>query len=316
MFRPEIKVLDCTIRDGGLMNNWKFEERFVKDVFNALGKSGVDIMEIGYLSSEKQFSRKENGPWKFCTVEDMRRIVGDTQTDMKIGALADIGRIEYEDIPEKNDSPLDVIRVACYAKDTDKAIDLAHHCMEKGYEACVQLMAVSKVIERDLDEALNDLSKSRVSAVYIVDSFGALWSEQIHYLVKKYMQALPGKTIGFHGHNNQQLAFANSIEAIRFGANQIDATLFGIGRAAGNCPLELIMSFLKNPKFNLKPILEVIEKDLLTLQQKLEWGYHIPYMITGALNEHPRSAMKFMATENRAGFKEFFERLVEPETLE
>lgn len=316
MFRPEIKVLDCTIRDGGLMNNWQFDDRFVRNVFMALSKAGVDVMEIGYLSSEKSYSRKENGPWKFCATEDIKRIIGDVETDMMLGAMADIGRIEYNDIPDKKDSPLSIIRVACYAKESDKAIDLAHHCMDKGYDTAVQLMAVSKVIERDLDEALDDLSKSRVPAVYLVDSYGALYSEQIHYLVKKYRDALPGKQIGFHGHNNMQLAFANTIEAIICNVNRVDATLYGIGRAAGNCPLELIMSFLKNPKFNLRPILDVIQAEMLPMREKIDWGYHIPYMITGSLNEHPRSAMKLMASENRNNFREFYESLFAPDTLE
>jgi 4-hydroxy 2-oxovalerate aldolase len=316
MFRPEIKVLDCTIRDGGLMNNWQFEESFVKNVYTALCAAGVDIMEIGYLSSEKAYSRKENGPWKFCAKEDLQRIIGDKKTDMKIAAMADIGRIEFEDIPQKKDSVLDLIRVACYAKDTDKAIDLANHCMEKGYDTCVQLMAVSTVIERDLEEALDDLSKSKVSTVYIVDSFGALYSEQIQTLTKKFLQALPGKVIGFHGHNNTQLAFANSIEAIVWGANQTDSTLFGIGRAAGNCPLELMMSFLKNPKYDLRPILEIIQTQLIPLSKKLEWGYQIPYAISGALNQHPRDAMAFMAEAQRGSFREFYEKMREPNPLE
>ncbi len=316
MFRPEIKVLDCTIRDGGLMNNWQFEERFVRNVFRALSDAGVDIMEIGYLSSEKAYSRTENGPWKFCMDADLRRIFGEEKCAMKIAAMADIGRIEYEDIPQKTQSPLDIIRVACYAKDCDKAIDLAHHCIDKGYDACVQLMAVSKVIERDLDEALEDLAKSRVSTVYIVDSYGSLYCEQVESLVKRYRAALPDKIIGFHGHNNQQLAFSNSIEAIIHGANQIDATLFGIGRAAGNCPLELMMSFLKNPKYDLGPILGVIEAELIPLSKKLDWGYHIPYAVTGILNEHPRSAMKLMASEQPGKFREFYESLRAPENLE
>ncbi len=297
------------------MNNWQFEERFVRNVYQALVASGVDIMEIGYLSSEKSYSRAENGVWKFCFDKDLRSVIGDSK-GMKIAAMADIGRIEYNDIPTKDQSVLDIIRVACYAKDSDKAIDLAHHCIDKGYDAAVQLMAVSKVIERDLDEALNDLSKCRVSAVYIVDSYGSLYCEQVEDLVKRYRAALPDKIIGFHGHNNQQLAFANSIEAIIHGANQIDATLFGIGRAAGNCPIELIMSFLKNPKFDLGPILHVIETELLPLTKKLDWGYHIPYMVTGVLNEHPRSAMKLMSSENRGRFREFYESLREPGNLE
>ncbi|MEJ2697633.1 MAG: aldolase catalytic domain-containing protein, partial [Candidatus Sulfobium sp.] len=244
MFRPKIKVLDCTVRDGGLINKWQFSDDFVKKVFLALSRAGLDYMEIGYKSSEKYFSRQENGAWKFCAEEDLRRIVGDGDSGLKLSAMADVGRIDYDDIPPQKDSVLDMIRVACYVKEVDKGISLAHDCIDKGYETTINLMAVSKVLERDLDEALNDLSKSRVPTVYIVDSFGAMYSEQIHSLAEKYLEALPGKELGIHAHNNQQLAFANTIEAIIAGVNRIDATLYGMGRGAGNCPLELLLAFL------------------------------------------------------------------------
>jgi 4-hydroxy 2-oxovalerate aldolase len=311
MFRPQIKVLDCTVRDGGLINKWQFSDDFVRRIFYALSRAGVDYMEIGYKSSEKYFSRAENGAWKFCSEDDLKRVVGDLDTTMKLSAMADIGRIDPEDILPKKESVLDMIRVACYVKEVDKGISLAHHCMEKGYETTINLMAVSKVLERDLDEALDDLSKSQVPVVYLVDSFGAMYSEQIHFLAKKYFEALPGKELGIHTHNNQQLAFANTIEGIIAGINRLDATLYGMGRGAGNCPLELLLSFLKNPKFDIRPVLEVIQEILIPLKGEIEWGYHIPYMITGMLNEHPRSGMKAMAAEKLPDLRKFYEDLLE-----
>ncbi len=273
-------------------------------------------MEIGYKSSEKYFSRKENGAWKFCTEEDLKRVIGGTENRMKLSAMADIGRIDQEDIPLKKDSVLDMIRVACYVKEVDKGIRLAQECIDKGYEATINLMAVSKVLERDLDEALDDLSKSRVNTIYIVDSFGAMYSEQIHFLAKKYREALAGKELGIHAHNNQQLAFANTIEAIIAGANRVDATLYGMGRGAGNCPLELLLSFLKNPKFDIRPVFEVIQELFIPLKAEVEWGYHIPYMITGVLNEHPRSGMKAMAEKTMPDLRKFYEDLLDDTHLD
>ncbi len=316
MFRPQIKVLDCTVRDGGLINKWQFSDDFVRKVFLALSEAGVDYMEIGYKSSEKYFSRDENGAWKFCTEDDLKRIVGGFDNKMKLSAMADIGRIDPEDIIPQKDSVLAMIRVACYVKEIDKGISLAHQCLDKGYETTINLMAVSKVLERDLDEALNDLSKSSVPVVYIVDSFGAMYSEQIHFLVKKYFAALPGKELGIHAHNNQQLAFANTIEAIIAGVNRIDATLYGMGRGAGNCPLELLLSFLKNPKFDIRPVIEIIQEIFIPLKAELEWGYHIPYMITGILNEHPRSGMKAMAAEKLPNLRQYYEDLLDGTPLD
>lgn len=311
MYRPEIKVMDCTIRDGGLMNKWQFTDEFVKAVYDACVASGVDYMEIGYRSSESAFDRKEVGAWKFCDDKDLRRIVGDNKTKLKLSAMADIGRIDYDDIPQKKDSLLDMIRVACYVHQVDKAIDLAHHCMDKGYEVTINLMAVSKVIERDLDEALSDLSKSRVPVVYLVDSFGSMYAEQVESLMAKYKNALPGKTIGMHAHNNMQLAFSNTITSIIEGANMLDATLLGIGRGAGNAHLETLLAFLKNPKYHLHPIFNVISKYLIPMQKEITWGYHIPYLITGAMNEHPRSAMKWMDSENWQDFNSFYDKMLD-----
>jgi len=311
MFRKEIKVMDCTIRDGGLQNCWQFSDKFVKAVYDACVEAGVDYMEIGYKSSENAYSKKENGPWKFCEEADLRRIVGDNNTNMKLAAMADIGRISFDDIPPKSESVLDMIRVACYDYQIDKGITLAEHCMDKGYEVCINLMAVSTVTEMVLDQALIDLSKSRVTTIYLVDSFGSMYSEQIAFLMNKYKAALPDKTIGFHGHNNMQLAFANTIETIIQGANMLDGTILGLGRGAGNCGTELLLTFLKNPKYRVKPIIKVIQDEIIPLQKELSWGYYIPYLVTGYLNLHPSSAIKWMDSDKRDDYMTFFEHTID-----
>lgn len=310
MFRKEIKVLDCTVRDGGLMNKWQFSKKFVKGVYDSCVAAGVDYMEIGYISSADQFPRPEYGPWKFCAEDELREIVGENNTSTKLSVMADIGRIAFDDIRPKDESVVDLFRVACYDYQIDKAIELAHHVMDKGYEATINLMAVSKVGERVLDQVLEDVAKSRVGTFYLVDSFGSLYSEDIHGLVNKYIEALPGKTIGFHGHNNTQLAFANTIECIRTGANMLDATMLGIGRGAGNCPMELLISFLKNPKYKLEPILKCIQEHVKPLQKDIDWGYFIPYMITGSQNDHPRSAMAWMASDQKDDYVAYYESVV------
>lgn len=310
MFKKEIKVLDCTVRDGGLMNKWQFSKEFVKSVYNSCVEAGVDYMEIGYISSEDQFPRDQYGPWKFCAENELREIVGENNTNTKLSVMADIGRIKFDDIRPKSESVVDLFRVACYDYQIDKAIELAHHVMDKGYEATINLMAVSKVAERSLNEVLNDVAKSRVGTFYLVDSFGSLYSEDIHALMDKYTKALPGKTIGFHGHNNQQLAFANTIECIINGATMLDATMLGIGRGAGNCPMELLIAFLKNPKYKLKPILRVIQEQMIPLQKEINWGYFMPYMITGSQNDHPRSAMAWMESDKKDDYVAYYESVM------
>lgn len=316
MYKKDIKVMDCTVRDGGLMNKWQFSDDFVRAVYDGCVEAGIDYMEIGYKSSESAFSRDEVGPWKFCDDKDLRRIMGDNNTSLKISAMADIGRIDPDDIPPASESLIDMMRVACYVHQVDKAIWLAEHCMDKGYEVTINLMAVSKVNEVDLDQALADLAKSRVPIIYVVDSFGSLYCESIEHLVKKYKAALPGKELGIHAHNNMQLAMSNTITSLMNGATLLDATLLGMGRGAGNCPIEILTAFLKNPKYRLLPLLDVIQNHVKPWQDKIDWGYHIPYLITGSMNEHPRSAMKWMDSDQKDDFVTFMKEMHDYELLE
>jgi 4-hydroxy 2-oxovalerate aldolase len=313
MYRPEIKVLDCSIRDGGLINKWQFSDEFVRATYRAASEAGVDYMEIGYKASKDQFDSKEFGKWRFCEDSDVRKIIEGIESSTKLACMVDIGRVEEKDILPKNESPFDMIRVACYTKDVDKAIDLCNMIMDKGYETTVNIMAVSTNLEREIDEALNDLSKTKVPTVYVVDSYGAMYCEDVTFLIKKYKEALPKKTIGIHTHNNRQLAFGNTIQAIIDGANMLDASVYGIGRGPGNCCLELLLSFLQNPKYKLRPILGLIQEHYLPLREKIEWGYIIPYMITGALNEHPRIAIAYRDSVEKDNFVKFFDTLTTPE---
>ena len=295
-YRPEIKTLDCTIRDGGLMNDHHFDDAVVKAVYQTCVAAGIDYMELGYKASRKGIKVGEHGCWKYCLEEDMRRIVGDNKTNLKLTIMADAEKCDYhEDIPPKKESVVDMIRVATYISQIPTALDMVKDAHDKGYETTVNLMAVSTVGERELDEGLEFLARSEAKAIYVVDSFGALYSEKVHYLVKKYLDHCKpaGKEVGVHMHNNLQLAFANTIEGIVMGANFVDATMAGLGRGAGNCQMELLIGFLHNPKFDLRPILELVQNTIEPMRSKLLWGYDLPYLLTGILNQHPRTAIKF-----------------------
>jgi len=311
MFREKIRVLDCTIRDGGLINNHDFDEKLVKEVYKAISLAGVDYMEIGYKNSKKLFSSKEYGLWKFCDDEVIKRIKDGVESNAKISVMVDVGRVDMDDIKPASESPVDMIRVASYVKGIDKAIYMVNQFAEKGYETTINIMAISKDKGSELDEALDQIDReSKADVVYIVDSFGALYQEPIEELVKRLKSKLTKCEVGFHGHNNQQLGFSNTIEAIMHGANYLDATVYGIGRAAGNCPLELLIGFLKNPKFDIRPILDLISDEFVPLRGQIEWGYIIPYAISGMLNEHPRDAMALRNSDKRESYREFYEGIL------
>jgi len=311
MYREQIKVLDCTIRDGGLINNHYFTDEFVRGIYELLSKSGIDYMELGYRNSKELFPTTDYGAWKYCDDNKIREITAGIETDMKLSIMVDAHRVKEQEFVPVDESPVDMIRVATYVKDIDKAIELVNKCHDLGYETTANIMAISKEIEFDLVEALKQLGETAVGVVYVVDSYGALYCEQIEYLVKLYQKYLPGKEIGVHCHNNQQLAYGNTIEGIIHDANYVDGSLFGIGRGAGNCPLELLVGFLKNPKFKLSYILKAIQDYMLPLRDEIEWGYMIPYVITSILNEHPRSAIALRKTEDKDKYAEFYEEMRE-----
>jgi 4-hydroxy 2-oxovalerate aldolase len=313
-YRPEIKVLDCTIRDGGLMNNHQFDDQIVKAVYTACVEAGVDYMELGYKASRKIIVPGEHGAWKYCLEEDMRRIVDDNPTSLKLSIMADAERTDYhEDILPKKESVIDMVRVATYISQIPTALDMVKDAHDKGYETTVNLMAVSTVPEYELDEGLELLANSETQAVYVVDSFGTLYSEQVQYLVRKYMHycRAAGKDVGMHAHNNLQLAFANTIDAIVLGANMLDATMAGLGRGAGNCAMELLIGFLHNPKYNLLPVLRCVQNTVEPLRSKLLWGFDLPYMLTGFLNEHPRAAIKFKESKTKGDIVDFYNSIWE-----
>jgi len=313
MFRPEIRVIDCTIRDGGLANDSNFTFETVRAVYAAACASGVDYVELGYRNSKEMFSPEQFGAWRFCDEEHLRRATdGVDPRDTKISIMQDAHKAVAEDIAPKEKSVVSMVRVATYVKDIDKAIHLANNATDKGYEATINIMAISQEGGPPLDEAVQQIEEeTKIQAVYVVDSYGALYSEEVHYLVERFQMYLKTKDIGFHGHNNQLLAFANTIEAIIKGANYVDGTLYGLGRAAGNCPLELLMGFLKNPKFNIVPILDVIGKTIMPLRKDIDWGYHIPYMLAGIRNQHPRDAMEWMDRPDKHDYVAFYNKITE-----
>ena len=311
MFREKIKVLDCTIRVGGLINNHDFDFKFVRSVYAALSEAGIDYMEIGYKNSKKLFSPKDFGIWKFCDDEDIKKVTEGVKSNTKISVMVDVDRVDIEDIKPRKLSPVSMIRVASYVKDIDKAIFLANHFSDKGYETTINIMAISRALDNELTECLHQLEEEcKAQVIYIVDSFGSLYQETTEFLIKKAKGILKSKEVGIHAHNNQQLGFSNTIEAIIHDANYVDATVYGLGRAAGNCPLELVLGFLKNPKFDIRPILDLISKEFIPLRNKLEWGYLIPYAITGMFDEHPRAAIALRESKDKENYREFYESLV------
>ena len=150
MYREQIKVLDCTVRDGGLINNHYFTDEFVRMVYKALSKAGIDYMEVGYRSARKYAPETEFGPWKYCDDEKISEVIDGIESNIKLSIMVDAHRVDDQEFKPVDQSPIDMVRVATYVKDIDKAIYLANRMHDLGYETGVNIMAVSAEIEKDL----------------------------------------------------------------------------------------------------------------------------------------------------------------------
>ncbi|MDO4633651.1 MAG: aldolase catalytic domain-containing protein [Eubacteriales bacterium] len=311
-FRSDVRVIDATMRDGGLVNDFYFTDEFVKDLYFANIRAGVDYMEFGYKASRELFDENKYGKWKFCKDEDIRAVVGDNASDLKIAVMADVGRTNLNDILPKEESPIDLIRVATYLHTIPGAVKMIEDAAAKGYETTCNIMAISNARESDTMAALEMLAQTPAECLYIVDSYGALYPEQMARVADRFLEvaAKYNKKVGIHAHNNQQLAFANTIEAVGDGVDWLDATYATMGRGAGNCAMELLLGFLKNPKYNVYPVIQFIDKHMTQLKKDgIIWGYDLQYLMTGLLNQHPRTAIAF-TKEGRKDYTQFYKELV------
>ena len=292
----KVKILDCTIRDGGHLNNWRFMPGFANTYLRAMQKQKVDIIEIGYRSTPKSISGA--GKWRYSTDNLIRKTLRKSNyrksQGQKLAVMVDVGKIKLEDFEEKKSSPVDLVRVAFYKRDKEEGIAFAESLKGKGYLVGVNFMKATEYSEKDFKNEAKNLATSNIDLVYFADSFGSISSE----IVEKMAKALAAcnKPIGFHAHNNLLRAELNIMAAIRAGATYIDTTVYGMGRGAGNMPTELLLLGLQTKteeKLHLRGLLPFIEK-----QQKLKpgdgkssvWGYNIDHFITGLMNIHPNYA--------------------------
>ena len=195
-YRPELRVLDCTVRDGGLINDHQFSDEFVRAVYDTCIAAGVDTMEIGYKNSERLFPKDRFGAWRHCHEDDIRRVVGDhdaESTGLTLAAMADAGKSDWQTaIGPADESVLGLIRVAFYAHQVSEAVDMLHHAGEQGYETMANLMAVSNITEEEIATVLEAIAPTPAGTMVIVDSFGHLYREQIDRLYHMYAEAMKG----------------------------------------------------------------------------------------------------------------------------
>ncbi len=325
----KFEILDCTIRDGGYVNNWEFDKKLVREVYRALSKSGVEFVEIGFRGTEKYFDRNKYGLWRFTSEEHIREVT-DNIVGAKLSLMADYGKVESDDFCEAKDSVVDLVRIAVHKDNLKGAIGLLGQIKEKGYEVSLNVMGYTNYSEAERKYLVDLLKTAELDYVYIADSYGSLFPDQIVPLFEPLLN-IPNIKVGFHPHNSLQMAFANALEAIRCGVHIIDSTIYGMGRAAGNLPTEIIISFLEkhgSDRYNSIPVLNVIDRFFVSLHSGNKWGYQLPYMLSGMFQCHPSyakslidykeytiediwKALNFIKLEDTVGFsKSYLDELI------
>lgn len=286
--KKNLEILDCTFRDGGYVNNWDFDRKLVRETYRALAKAGVDIIEVGYHGTAKYFDPEKYGLWRFSPESEIKKVV-EGVSGPKTAIMLDYGKFDLDDILPKEESVVDILRLAVHKDKVKQAFAAAQSLKAKGYTVSLQLMGFSSYADSEVKEAICILQDGKLDYVYVADSYGSVFPNQMESFLSPIM-GLKNVRKGFHPHNNLQTAFANTLEAMRCGVDVIDGSIFGMGRGAGNLPIEIILSYLEleNPdKYNALPVLNIIDKYFINIFEQSPWGYQLPYMLSGIFKVHP-----------------------------
>jgi 4-hydroxy 2-oxovalerate aldolase len=283
-----ITLLDCTLRDGGYLNSWDFDKSFVRQYLLAASRAGIDIIEIGWRGTEEYFSREEYGIWRFSE-DDLIREVTRGMSIPKIAVMCNYGMINESDFVNKDESPISLIRLVCDSEVIHSGIELLQKLKDKGYEVSLNATGFSNYSDDDISDLVETLKNSKLDYFYIADTYGSMMPDDISRLMSPFLE-IDNLKIGFHPHNSFQMAFANTIEAIKLGVNAIDASIYGMGRGAGNLPTEIIVTYLQeqfSDKYNVISLLSFIDLYMMPIYKKIQWGYSIPYLLSGFFKCHP-----------------------------
>ena len=287
----KIKVLDCTVRDGGYLNSWNFDSKVVRECYRALSKAGVDYVELGYRGTEKYFSKDDFGLWRFSPEEAVSEATANIK-GAKVALMADFGRSDLDDFLPASESAVTLVRVAAQRDGLKEAVRFIDGLKKKGYETSLNAMGYTNMTALEREELARMLKGSAVDYIYLADSYGSIFPYQIEGLVEP-IRDVEGVELGFHPHNSLMMAFANTLEAVRCGVTVVDSSIYGMGRGAGNLNTEILLAYLEGElggRFNSIPVLNIIDRYFTDFHRDTAWGYKLPIMLSGMFRCHPNYA--------------------------
>ncbi len=290
----KIQVLDCTLRDGGYCNDCHFGFENQKKIIRGLVDSGIDIIECGFFMNSILYDSSRT---RFSSVEQFKAVIPKERGNQLYVALTDYGKFNPDELPEYDGTSIDGLRIAFHKKDRYKALETCLNVKKKGYRVFVQPMVSINYTDEEFIELIHMANKFNPYAFYIVDSFGSMLQKDLtrmFYMIEHNLKS--SIKIGFHSHNNMQLAYSNAQALVHIPSQRdliIDSSVHGMGRGAGNLNTEIFVGYLNdnfNKKYGLKPLLIVIDEIISGFYQKEPWGYSLPNYLSAMHNTHPNYA--------------------------
>lgn len=290
--KKEVKLLDCTLRDGGYVNDWEFGHSVITGTYKRLDAAGVDFIEVGFLDHRRKFDvNRTIQPTTECFNQIFARV--DKKNAVPV-AMIDFGTCDIDNIGDCDSSFIDGIRVIFKKEKIDKALPFCEAIKEKGYKLFIQAISITAYSDMEMLEYINKINKIKPYAFSIVDTYGLLDQRKLaNYFNLMNNNLDPEIRIGYHAHNNFQLAFSNSIKFLALETEReivVDSTVYGMGKSAGNTPSELISMHMNQrygKQYNVNQFLEIFDTDLMAEYQRHYWGYKYNFFISAMQNCHP-----------------------------
>ncbi len=287
----EVKLLDCTMRDGGYLNDWHFGNDTILNIFRRLVKSNTDIVEIGFLNDNYKFNPDYTINPSTSSYDKIFK--NEKKHNTLVSAMIDYGTCSVDNI--KPPDFIDIIRVIFKQPKMKDAIDFCYKLKEKGYKIFVNPVSITSYSDKSMLDLIKLVNNLEPYAMSLVDTYGLLHRNKLFnyfYLLDNNLKE--SVKIGYHAHNNFQLAYSNAIEISNIKTKRdiiLDSSLYGMGKSAGNCNTELLanyLNFVHNKNYDISEILNIIELEILKYQKLVKWGYQITYFLAGSNSCHPK----------------------------
>lgn len=289
-----IHILDCTLRDGGFVNNWKFGHECIINIMSRLDRANIDIIEVGYLRNS---ALEDKDSTEFPDTKSIKALLGNRKYNSMVVAIIDYGKCGIESISKKDDTAIDGIRLTFKKNEVDLALEFAKKIKKLGYKLFLQPVAITDYDAADVISFIEKANFIDPFAVYMVDTYGFMSKyDLVKYFYLFDTSLKDSVALGYHSHNNFQLSYSNSVELVELASKReliIDATVFGMGKGAGNLNTELITSYINHniaDKYDVDQVLEIISLYVDEIKRKYGWGYNLRYFLSASTDTHHQYA--------------------------